>query len=297
MPSSAALTTFELLRPRLFLTAYRMLGVRSDAEDVVQDAWLRWSGRQPGELASTEAWLVAVVTRLSIDRLRSRKAERAAYVGCWLPEPLVDMNESTPETAAETASEVSVAMLWLMERLSPEERAAFIMRKLLDQDYADLAYTLGKTEAACRQLVHRAEKRIREQAPRFTVSRRLHRDVLACFMQAATGADRDAMKMLLSDDVHFRADGGGKVAAIDKTLAGAKRVAGLYWAVENAFRGKVVYRMANVNGEPGLVRYIDGIVESVQAFSVEDGKIREIYVVRNPDKLVHAPPLNEPVCS
>jgi RNA polymerase sigma-70 factor (ECF subfamily) len=291
MPPSADQATFELLRPRLYSIAYRMLGTRSDAEDLVQDAWLRWNSSQPDGLMSAEAWLVTVVTRLSIDRLRSRKVERAAYVGWWLPEPLVDIDASTPETAADMASQVSVAMLWVMERLSPEERAAFLMRKILDQDYADLAYTLGKTEAACRQLVHRAEKRIRDQQPRFTVSREGHRDVLASFMQAARHADRNAMKMLLSDDVQFRADGGGKVEAIDKVLAGAGRVAGLYWAVENAFRGKVDYRMANVNGEPGLVRYIDGKVESVQAFRFENGAICAIYAVRNPDKLAHVPSL------
>ena len=292
MPPSADLATFELLRPRLYLIAYRMLGTRSDAEDLLQDAWLRWSGCQPDGLMSAEAWLVAVVTRLSIDRLRSRKVERAAYVGWWLPEPLVDIDASTPETAADMASQVSVAMLWVMERLTPEERAAFLMRKILDQDYAVLAYTLGKSEAACRQLVHRAQKRIRDQEPRFTVPKECHRDVLASFMQAAQRADRDAMKKLLSDDVQFRADGGGKVEAIDKVLAGAGRVAGLYWAVEHAFRGKVDYRMANVNGEPGLVRYIDGRVESVQAFRFENGEICEIYVIRNPDKLVHAPSLS-----
>lgn len=291
MPPSVDLATFELLRPRLFSIAYRMLGMRSDAEDMVQDAWLRWSERRPEELVSAEAWLVTVITRLSIDRLRSRKLERETYVGWWLPEPLVDMDEFTPETAAEMASEVSVAMLWVMERLSPEERAAYLMRKILDQDYADVANTLGRSEAACRQLVHRAQERIRDRQTRFTVSKKAHRDVLACFVQAAKSADRRAMKMLLSDEVQFRADGGGKVAALHKTLAGPGRVAGLYWAVDNAFRGKLEYRLATVNGEPGLVRYLDGRVESIQAFGFENGKISEIYVVRNPDKLVHAPSL------
>lgn len=290
MTSPADLTTFQHLRPRLFSVAYRMLGTRSDAEDVVQDAWLRWSASRTEELRSAEAWLVAVVTRLSIDCLRRRKLERAEYVGWWFPEPLVDIDGSTPELAAEMASEVSVAMLWLMERLSPEERAAYLLRQVLDQDYADLAQTLGRTEAACRQLVHRAQKRIEDQQPRFTVSKEHHREVLACFMQAATNADRNAMKMLLSSDVQFRADGGGKVEALHKTLAGAGRVAGVYWAVENAFRRRVAYRMATVNGQPGLVRYVDGCVESVQAFCFdENDRISEIYVVRNPDKLRGAP--------
>ena len=289
MPQSAALATFETLRPRLFLIAYRMLGTRADAEDAVQDAWLRWNGCQRDDVRSAEAWLVTVTTRLSIDRLRSRKAERDAYVGWWLPEPLVELEERTPETAAELASEVSVAMLWVLERLSPEERAAFLMRKIFDQDYADLAAILGKSEAACRQLVHRAQRHMTEQRPRFFVSKDVHRDVIARFMHAAVDADRSAMKMLLSGDVQFRADGGGKVEALTKVLAGAGRVAGLYWAVENAFPRRVMYRMARVNGEPGVVRYIDGAVESVQSFSVHNGRITAIYVVRNPDKLSGIP--------
>lgn len=291
MLQSTALTTFETVRPRLFQIAYRMLGTRADAEDTVQDAWLRWNGCQRDEVKSAEAWLVTVTTRLSIDRLRSRKAEREAYVGWWLPEPLVELDECTPETSAELASEVSVAMLWVLERLSPEERAAFLMRKIFDQDYADISATLSKSEAACRQLVHRAQKRMQEQCPRFSVSKKVHSDVLASFMRAAIDADRSAMKMLLSGDVQFRADGGGKVEALHKVLTGAGRIAGLYWAVENAFPHRVVYRMARVNGEPGLVRYIDGRVESVQSFSIDHGQITAIYAVRNPDKLEGLPAL------
>ncbi|HWT71670.1 MAG TPA: sigma-70 family RNA polymerase sigma factor, partial [Oxalicibacterium sp.] len=175
---SADLLVFEGLRPRLFLIAYRMLGMRADAEDVVQDAWLRFSTSAHDEVRSAEAWLVTITTRLSIDRLRSRKNEREAYTGWWLPEPVVEVVEETPETLAELASDVSVAMLWVMERLTPEERAAFLMRKVFDQDYRDVATMLGKTEAACRQLVHRAQERIREESPRFTVSKNTHRVVL-----------------------------------------------------------------------------------------------------------------------
>jgi RNA polymerase sigma-70 factor (ECF subfamily) len=288
---SADLLVFEALRPRLFLIAYRMLGMRADAEDVVQDAWMRFCTSAHDEVRSIEAWLVTITTRLSIDRLRSRKNEREAYTGWWLPEPLVEMVEDTPETAAELASDVSVAMLWILERLTPEERAAFLMRKVFDQDYGDLAIMLGKSEAACRQLVHRAQERIRQDSPRFAVSKNMHRVVLEKFMQAAAKADRDAMKTLLSVDVEYRADGGGKVPSLDKVLIGTGRVAGLYWAVDNAFRDRVVYRMARVNGEPGLIRYIDGIVESVQSFCIDAGTISRIYVVRNPDKLQATPSL------
>ncbi|OON59846.1 RNA polymerase subunit sigma-24 [Massilia sp. KIM] len=289
---SADLLAFEALRPRLFSIAYRMLGMRADAEDVVQDAWLRFSAGARDELRSAEAWLVTITTRLSIDRLRSRQHEREAYTGWWIPEPVVEMVEDTPETAVELASEVSVAMLWVLERLTPEERAAFLMRKVFDQDYAELAAMLGKSEAACRQLVHRAQERIRQESPRFAVSKHMHRAVLDKFMQAAASADRDAMKNLLSADVEYRADGGGKVPSLDKLLVGTGRVAGLYWAVEHAFPERVDYRMARVNGEPGLLRYIDGKLESVQSFCIDAGAITHIYVVRNPDKLQGIPSLH-----
>lgn len=289
---SADLLVFEALRPRLFSIAYRMLGMRADAEDVVQDAWLRFSAGPRDELRSAEAWLVTITTRLSIDRLRSRQHERETYTGWWIPEPVVEMVEDTPETAVELASEVSVALLWVLERLSPEERAAFLMRKVFDQDYAELAAMLGKSEAACRQLVHRAQERVRQERPRFAVSKHMHRAVLDKFMQAAARADRDAMKTLLSEEVEYRADGGGKVPSLDKLLVGMGRVAGLYWAVEHAFPERVAYRMARVNGEPGLLRYIDGKLESVQSFCIDGGAITHIYVVRNPDKLHGIPSLH-----
>ncbi|HEY4317148.1 MAG TPA: sigma-70 family RNA polymerase sigma factor, partial [Herbaspirillum sp.] len=190
--------TFAALRPRLFSIAYRMLGTRADAEDVVQDAWLRWHGATPAALESAEAWLVTVTTRLAIDRLRTRKSEREAYIGWWLPEPLVELDERTPETAAELASDVSVAFMWVLERLSPEERAAFLLRQVFDQDYADIASMLEKSEAACRQMVHRAQQRVQQEQPRFEVPRDTHRELLARFMQAAGGGDREAMKALMS---------------------------------------------------------------------------------------------------
>jgi RNA polymerase sigma-70 factor (ECF subfamily) len=241
---------------------------------------------------SAEAWLVTITTRLAIDRLRSRKAEREAYVGWWLPEPLVEVDEHTPETAAELASDVSVAMLWVLERLAPEERAAFLMRQVFDQDYADLAATLGKSEAACRQLVHRAQQRVQQEKPRFTVPRHVHRELLAGFMQAAASGDREAMKTFLAGDVQFVSDGGGKVPSFGKILEGAARIAGLYWSIQHHYPGQVQYRMARINGEPGLLRYVDGVVESAQSFIVDDGRIVAIYVIRNPDKLTAIAPLH-----
>jgi RNA polymerase sigma factor (sigma-70 family) len=177
--------TFDALRPRLFAIAYRMLGTRADAEDVLQDAWLRWHQTDPTALQSAEAWLVTVVTRLSIDRLRAAKTEREAYIGWWLPEPLVELDERTPEAAAELAGDLSVALLWVLERLSPEERAAFLLRQVFDHDYAEIAGLLGKTEAACRQMVHRAADRVQQERPRFDVSQDAHRSLLQKFMAAS----------------------------------------------------------------------------------------------------------------
>lgn len=161
--------TFEALRPRLFGLGYRMLGVRADAEDVVQEAWLRWRAAEKSTLQSAEAWLVTVTTRLAIDRLRAARAEREAYVGAWLPEPLVALDERTPEAEVEQADDLSFAFLLMLERLAPEERAAFLLRQVFDYDYPEIAAILGKSEAALRQAVHRARERVRADRPRFRV--------------------------------------------------------------------------------------------------------------------------------
>ena len=288
---AADLATFAALRPRLFSIAYRMLGTRADAEDVVQDAWLRWHASQQEQLQSAEAWLVTVATRLAIDRLRSRKSEREAYVGWWLPEPLVELDERTPETVAELASDVSVAFLWLLERLSPEERAAFLLRQVFDQDYADIAAMLEKSEAACRQMVHRAQGRVQQEQPRFDIPKSQHHQLLGKFMQAAASGDRSAMKAMLADDVQLVSDGGGKVPSFGQILQGAGRIAGVFWSVEHANPGLVTYRQAYINGEPGLLRYVDGKVESAQSFIIDNDRIVAVFAIRNPDKLSSIAPL------
>ncbi len=283
--------TFAALRPRLFSIAYRMLGMRADAEDVLQDAWLRWQHADHTVLRSAEAWLVTVVTRLAIDRLRAAKAEREAYVGWWLPEPLVELDEHTPEAAAELAGELSVAFLWVLERLSPEERAAYLLRRVFDHDYAEIASLLGKSEVACRQMVHRASERLQQEQPRFEVSKDDHRRLIEKFMQAARSGEREAIKALLADDVQVIGDGGGKAPSFMEILRGTDRIADLYWDLSQRFAGQVVYRIALINGEPGLLRYIDGQLESAQAFVTDGEHIVAIYSVRNPDKLAGIPPL------
>lgn len=277
---------FDTLRPRLFGIAYRMLGVRADAEDVLQDAWLRWSAADHAELQSAEAWLVTVVTRLAIDRLRAAKTEREAYVGWWLPEPMVsEIDENTPETAAEMAGEVSVALMWVLERLAPEERAAFLLRQAFDHDYGDIAALLGKSEAAVRQIVHRASERVQQERPRFDVPKDTHRRVLEKFMIAARSGERDAIRAMLAENVELVGDGGGKAPAFSQILQGADRIANLFLANTMRLGDQLVYRMAMVNGEPGLLRYLNGRLETVFSCPTDGERIVGIYAIRNPDKL------------
>lgn len=287
MASNASHETFEAVRPRLFGIAYRMLGIRADAEDVVQDAWLRWQGVDTAGLQSAEAWLVTVTTRLSIDRLRAAKAERESYVGWWLPEPLVEVDEHTPEAAAELAGDLSVAFLHLLERLAPEERAAYLLRQVFDYDYPEIAAILDKSEAGVRQAVHRAGERVRAGRPRFKVPAATHLRLLEKFVLAARSGERAAIRALLDENAQAIGDGGGKVPSLRGSLHGADRVANLYWAQALKFGPRLEYRIATVNGEPGLLRYIDGRLESAQAVVTDGSHIVSMYVVRNPDKLQH----------
>jgi RNA polymerase sigma-70 factor, ECF subfamily len=279
--------SFDALRPRLFGIAYRMLGVRADAEDVLQDAWLRWREADHASLQSAEAWLVTVVTRLAIDRLRAAKSEREAYVGAWLPEPIVQVDDRTPESLAELASDVSVAFLHVLERLGPEERAAFLLRQVFDYDYGEVAEMLGKREPAVRQMVHRAAERVRQERPRFVVQPEQHRDLLQKFVAAAQSGQRAAIRALLADDVLALGDGGGKVASVAGGMHGGDRVTNLYWAHALRLGPRLQYRIATINGEAGLLRYIDGQLESANAVVTDGERILAIYAVRNPDKLVN----------
>ena len=276
---------FTTLRPRLFGIAYRMLGMRADAEDVLQEAWLRWSAADKSALQSAEAWLVTVVTRLAVDRLRAAKAEREAYTGWWLPEPLVEVDERTPEALAELAGDLSVAFLHVLERLAPEERAAFLLRQVFDYDYGEIATMLGKREAAVRQMVHRAGERVQLERPRFAVSAETHRRLLERFMHAAQSGQRDALRALLADDVETVGDGGGKVPAVASGIRGRDRVTNLYWAHFLRLGSRLRYQMATINGEPGLLRYVDGVLDSAMAVQTDGDRIVTMYVIRNPDKL------------
>jgi len=282
--TTGAFDVFNSQRKRLFAIAYRMLGTRSDAEDVLQDVYLRWHAVAPDTLRSAEAWLVTVTTRLCIDRLRAAKTERELYVGPWVPEPLVDEAPS-PEWSAELAGDISIAFLMVLERLAPEERAAFLLREVFDTEYDEIASMLGKNTAACRQIVHRARERVREQRPRFTVRRDAHIELLKRFAQAARTGQPEQLRALFAADVKMFADGGGKVLSALRVLHGPERLARLFQAIARRAGPLSEFRFADVNGEPGLLRYIDGELDAVFAFVTDGALIHEVYTVRNPDKL------------
>jgi RNA polymerase sigma-70 factor (ECF subfamily) len=277
---------FEQCRPRLFGVAYRMLGCRADAEDVVQDAWLRWQRTDRASVESAEAWLVTVVTRLSLDRLRSAKRERESYVGPWLPDPIFTDALPSPDLRMELASEVSVALLTVLERLAPDKRAAFLLRDVFDYDYPEIAEILGKSEPAVRQLVHRAREDLRVGRPRFAVPERDRDRLLEKFMAAATTGDREAVMALLTDDAEYLSDGGGKVYAALTTLRGPERISRLYHVVARRFPD-LTYRLLRVNGELGALVLCGGEVFSVHCFRWQGDRIAGLYVIRNPDKLAH----------
>ena len=276
-------TVFAAHRARLFAIAYRMLGVRADAEDVVQDAWLRWQGADTSSVQSPEAWLVTVATRLSIDRLRAAIAEREAYEGLWLPEPLVAVDEVTPELQAERASDLSLAYMWMLQRLGPEERAAFLLRQVFDYDYEEVAQQLGKTEAACRQMVSRAGERVQKPQSRFDIPAETHRQLLQRFVEASATGDKAAVRALLAEDLELVGDGGGKVKSFGIVITDPDKIAALFAGSYKL--GEIEYRPVTLNGEPGLLRFIDGQLESALAFLSDGQRITGIYAVRNPDKL------------
>jgi RNA polymerase sigma-70 factor (TIGR02957 family) len=277
--------TFQRHRRRLQAIAYRMLGSTGEAEEVVQDAWLRWHDADRATLYNAEAWLVSVTTRLAIDRLRSARVQREHYVGIWLPEPEVADSPLTPEQMVERADDVSFAFLAMLERLAPEARAAFLLREVFDADYDEVAQALGKSEAACRQLVHRAKAQLRDTRPRYSVPPDTQLRLLRGFADAAARGQFAALKALLAEDAQLIGDGGGKVPSFGVPLQGAQRIAQLFLATHLRYGDKVRFEPALLNGQWGLLRFVDGELESAQAIETDGERIVRIHAQRNPDKL------------
>ncbi|MGP1616032.1 MAG: RNA polymerase sigma-70 factor [Pollutimonas bauzanensis] len=277
---------FNQLRPRLQKIAYRMLGSVAEAEDVVQDAWLRWHAATQQSIDNLEAWLVTVTTRLSIDRLRAAKTQREHYAGIWLPEPQMTELPATPEEISERADDVSMAYLMLLERLTPEARAAFLLHEVFDADYGQVAEAIGKTQAACRQLVSRAKAQLRDDRPRFAVPRETHHRLLQTFAQALERGDFAAINALLAEDAVLMGDGGGRVASFPKPMVGGRRIAQLFFAASLRYKSELRIELAILNGQWALLRFIQGQLESAQIFESDGKRIVRIYVQRNPDKLL-----------
>ena len=276
---------FETYRSRLFGLAYKLLGSRSDAEDVIQDAWLRWHQADRSAIRDAEAWLVTATTRLGIDRLRLARTERETYSGPWLPEPLTVDESPTPENRADIGSQVSFAFLSLLERLGPEERAAFLLKEVFDYDYARVAELIGHSEANCRQMVHRARQRLQAERPRFDVTPDRHRRLLERFMRAAEAGDQASIVALLDTNARLVSDGGGKVTAVIRPLEGAERIARLYGAIASRVGAQTQCRIGYVNGEPAILRFHQGHLHSFTTIAIDGDRITQVLSVLNPDKL------------
>jgi RNA polymerase sigma-70 factor, ECF subfamily len=276
----------QRFRPRLLGLAYRMLGELALAEDVVQEAYLRWhQDANPSAIQSPEAWLVTVVSRISVDRLRRAATERAAYEGPWLPEPVLTDPPVSPEQAAERSSELSVALLLLLETLAPEERAAFLLREVFGEEYAEVARVLGRKEPAVRQMVHRARERVRAGRPRFAAPPDVKERLLQRFLGALSAGDPAQLLDVLVPDATFTSDGGGKTHAARRPIVGADRIVRLLRGLQQKLRGTFERRIVWLNGQPSVLTFRDGALFDATMLDVDGGRIRAIYRVLNPDKL------------
>ncbi len=278
---------FEAHRGRLTGLAYRMLGSRADAEDAVQDAFLRWSAASEREaIDNDEAYLVRVVTRLCLDRLKSARAKREVYVGPWLPEPVADVEALSPHTHAELADDLSFALLLALDRLSPAERAAFLLHDVFDAPFSEVAETLEKSEAACRQLATRARKAVKDARPAPATPAGEHERLLHAFGVAATSGDLAGLKALLAEQVVTLSDGGGVKSAALNPIFGADKTARFLIGLDRKFApGARTLRPMPINGAPGIAIYLNGELDSVATIAVEHGRIAALYIVRNPEKL------------
>jgi RNA polymerase sigma-70 factor (ECF subfamily) len=283
---------FEELRPLLFAIAYRILGSVGEAEDAVQETWLRYDA-SPTQPTSTKAFLSAVVTRISIDVLRSARVRRETYVGQWFPEPLLTDPYEDPERSAELADSVSMAALLLLERLTPLERAVFVLREVFGFGFPEVASAVGRSEAACRQLAVRARRHMDLGRPRFEADRREREELAAQFFSALREGDVDGLRELLAADVQMVGDGGGKAPAFARSVIGADNVARVLASISPVLAGiNARVEPCQVNGQPGaILRDRDGNVVGALTLDVLGGRIQTIRSVSNPDKLGHVGPV------
>ncbi|MGW8741832.1 RNA polymerase sigma-70 factor [Streptomyces sp. WAC 04229] len=289
MTTETVTDVFEAHRPVLLGVAYRMLGRLADAEDVVQEAWLRWSAADRSTVREPRGYLVRVTTRLAIDRLRQIRSRGETYVGPWLPEPYVtDFGDTVPDTAerAVLADSVSLAVLVVLESLSPLERAVFVLREAFGYPYAEIAAMLERGEAAVRQLAGRARRHVDERRPRYDVDPAQRRDLTERFLAAAAGGDLAGLMELLAPDVRLVGDSGGKSKAPLRVLESSEKVARFLQGAARKSVPDFSYRFLEINGGPALLALSGGKPDSVFQIEVADGRIQSVYIIRNPDKLL-----------
>lgn len=289
---SSRLETFDQHRSLLFGIAYRMLGSVADAEDMLQEAFIRWEHASPVEVNSPKAWLVTIVTRLSINHLQSARVLREEYFGEWLPESVVTSPRSNPLLSLEVDESLSLAFLILLERLNPVERAALLLREVFDYEYSEIARILDQNEVNCRQVLRRARQHIKEERSRFDASQEQRAELLRRFGEASRNGDMDGLIALLAKDAVFYSDGGGKAPALPKPIHGAANIArAILEGLRRLVPKDLVRRHVEINGRPGIVSYHDGKPFSVFSIDVVERRVSRIYVITNPDKLKRVPPL------
>jgi RNA polymerase sigma-70 factor, ECF subfamily len=272
---------FSQYRPLLFSIAYRILGTAMEAEDMVQDTFVRWQAATVAD--NPKAYLTTILTRLCIDHLRSAKVQREEYLGPWLPEPIMTTN--LPAESAALADSLSMAFLVILESLSPVERAVFLLREVFEYDYDEIARIAEKTEDNCRQMVRRAKAHITERRPRYEVRREEHERIIFQFGQAVTTGDMEGLLALLADDITSFSDSGGKVSAARNPVVGPDRVARLVMGVFGKMPEGAMSEIGQINGQPAILTHINNRPYNVLIFDVSDGRIRRIYNILNPDKL------------
>jgi RNA polymerase sigma-70 factor (ECF subfamily) len=288
---------FHQHRALLFSIAYRMLGTVADAEDMLQETFLRWQGATQVDIQSPRAFLATVITRLCINQLQSARAKREEYFGQWLPEPLMTEQAAESRAISGIDDSLSTAFLVLLERLTPLERAVFLLREVFEYEYAEIAGMLSQSETNCRQILRRAKQHVKEDRPRFDASPRERESLLQQFLEATSNGEMQGLLALLSKDVVLYTDGGGKATAVPNPVYGADRVARFFLSTPGQLvTASIVKRIAQINGQPGIVTYLQGRPFGVLTLDVEDGRIRNIYIVRNPDKLQRLPNLPSAPC-
>jgi RNA polymerase sigma-70 factor (ECF subfamily) len=292
--TSIMLATFDQYRGLLFSIAYRMLGSVADAEDILQEAFIRWQQSQQEEIRSPRAFLVTIVSRLCVNHLQSARVQREQYVGQWLPEPIVTGAEGDPLGIIKIDESLSMAFLVLLERLTPVERAVFLLREVFEYDYSEIASVLGQTEANCRQILRRARQHVGAMRPRFRTPPQKRDALMESFLAAINTGAMDGLMILLTEDVVLHSDGGGKGVAVPNLVRGIDKVArGILGSLDRLVPKNLVWTLTGINGQPGLINYLDGVPHSVLTIDTKGDRIQAIYVITNPEKLSRLPELSQ----